>query len=398
MAVRGIFQSNQSIVGDRQSTLAARVLMHEYAGSAPLLALSAGMPETKISDTGWSWTEDQHIAGSTTLTNSGGVNSSATSITVADSNLWVPNSIILAEATSEHLLVTAVSGNTITVVRGIAGTTAASIAQDARLQLLGNAWGEGTGKPSPVTQLGESYTNMVQIFKNGWSITGTAKAIQFVTGSKLAHNKAMCAQYHAEDIERTFWFGKKGQQVINGVEYRLTNGIDAQINSYGGRVVSANAGGAGQMNMAGLFNFIRLIFDRKAKGFPNERIAFTSSAVLELIQSMIRKDGVYQLHPVPNSFGMDVWTIDFLGNKLKLMTHPLFVENPTWAKYLYVLHPGLIEKKILRPTVTQQYLIDANTNAGVDADEGFILDEMGFHLGGARLTGLMTNISTAVAS
>ena len=398
MAVRGIFYSNSSIIGDRQPTLSGRVLMNEIAGSAPLLALSSGMPESKISDTGWSWIEDQHIAGSTTLLDAGGVNSSATTLNVADSNLWVAGSIILAEATGEHLYVSAVSGNAVTVVRGIGGSTAQAIAQDARLQLLGNAWAEGSGKPSPVSQQGESYSNLVQIFKNGWAITGTAKQIQFLTGSKLAQNKAQCAQYHAEDIERTFWFGRKGQQVIGGNEIRLTNGIDNQLNSYGGQVVSANYGGAGQMSVAGLFNFIRLIFDRRVKGFPNERIAFTSSAVLELIQTMIRKDSSYNIQPVPNAYGMNVWQIDFLGNSLKFMTHPLFVENPTWAKLLYVLHPGLIEKKILRPTVTQEYLIERNTNAGVDADEGFILDEMGFHLGGARLCGEMKNIVTAVAS
>jgi hypothetical protein len=372
--------------------------MNEYAGSAPLLALSSGMPEKKIGDTAWSWTEDQHISGNTTLLNSGGVNSSATSLTVADSNLWVVNSIILAEATSEYLLVTAVSGNTVTVKRGLAGSTAASIAENARLQLIGNAWAEGSGKPSPVSQLGESYSNLVQIFKNGWAITGTAKAVQYQQGSKLALNKSQCGQYHAEDIERSFWFGRKGIEVIGGAEYRMTSGIDQQISLYGGQVVSANYGGAGQMSMAGLFNFIRLIFDRRVKGFPNERIAFTSSAVLEMIQTMVRKDSSYQITPVPTTYGMNVWEINFLGNSLKFMTHPMFVENPTWSKLLYVLHPGLIEKKILRPTITQEFLIENNTNAGVDADEGFILDEMGFHLAGARLTGKMTNITTAVVS
>lgn len=397
MAVRGVFMSNQSIPGDRNTSLSGRVLMHGLAGSAPLLALSSGMPEVPVSDTSWSWTEDQHISGNTT--NVGAQNSSATALTVADSNLWVPQSVLLVEATGEHMLVTAVSGNSITVVRGIAGTTAASISDGARIQSIGTAFKEGGGKPAPVTQQGETYTNIVQIFKNGWAITGTAKAVKYALGSKLAHNKETCFAYHAEDIERAFLFGKKGQQVINGDEYRFSNGILNQISLYGGLVVSAAYGGTpGNMSIAGLTNFIRKVFDRRVKGLPNERIAFTSTSVVELMQHMARLDSTVEINVNTDTFGFNITTISFMGYQLKLMTHPLMVENPTWATQMYVFHPGLIEKRILRPTWTEEFGPAKENNNGVDADEGYIADEMGFHVAGARTMGMMTNISAAVAS
>lgn len=397
MAVRGVFMSNQGIVGDRNTQLSGRVLMNGYGGTAPMLALSAGMPETPISDTAWSWTEDQHISGNTTCP--GGVNNSATSIPVADANLWVPQSVLLVESTGEHMLVTAVSGNTITVVRGIAGTTGTTIPAAARIQLLGTAFKEGGGKPTPITQLGETYTNLCQIFKNGWSLTGTAKAISYTQGSRLARNKQTCFQYHAEDIERSFIFGKRGQTIINNEEYRFSNGIVNQISTYGGLVVSAAYGGnAGNMSISGLQNFVRLIFDKVIKGMPNERIVFTSSAVLELIQNMVRLDSHFEITTETTSYGFSVMTLTFLGNTLKLMTHPMFVENATWAKTMLVLHPGLIEKKILRQTWTEEFTQAKANNAGVDAEEGYIGDEMGFHVAGARVMGYMTNISAAVAS
>lgn len=397
MAVRGVFMSNSGIVGERQNTLSGRVLMTHFAGTAPLLALSAGMAEERLTDTAWSWQEDQHISGNTTSTAT--YASGITSIVVADANIWVPNSIVMVESTGEFLFVTAVSGNTITVVRGVAGTTAASIASGARLQLISSAYPEGGGKPAPVAQSGETYSNLAQIFKNGWAVSGTAKAIQYITGSKLARNKEMAMGYHVEDIERAMLWGKRAIQVINNEEYRMSNGLLAQIASYGGLVESAAYNSvAGNMSIAGLQTFMRKIFDKNVKGLPNERIAFTGSLVVELLQKMARLDTNMDITVQQTEIGLNLVSLSFMGNKLTLLTHPLMNENSLWSTQLYVFHPGLIKKKILRDSWVEEFGKSGSNNNGVDAEEGFVAYELGFHLGGARVQGYMTNISTAVAS
>jgi hypothetical protein len=399
MTVRGVFASHSSIVGDRQPTLSGRILKKGFAGTAPLLALSSGMPEDKVTDTSWSWIEDSHISGNTKSTP--GVASTVTTvIPIDDSNIWTKNSIVMVEATGEHLLVVSVDSPTqVTVRRGMSGTTPANIPANGTLQLLGTAFAEGSGKPEAVMQNGQSYSNYVQIFKNGWAITGTAKAVQYLTGSKLATSKEQASYFHMESIERAFLWGRKAVTVINNQELRLTNGIVPQIESYGGLVQSAAYGGVGgQMSMQGFQDFIMTIFRKVAKGLPNERIAFTGTSVLSLIQTMARKDTEYHLDVSDSEFGFNVTTLNFLGNKLKFLTHPLMTENAIWDHELYVLHPGLIRKRILRPTWSQEFTIANNTNNGIDADEGFIADEMGFELKGAELCGIMRNIQTAVAS
>src|SRR3546814_16804400 len=72
--------------------------------------------------------------------------------------------------------------------------------------------------PTAVTQQGHPRMNYTQIFRNGWAISGTAKVVKFLTGSKLAHNKKMCASYHAEDMERTFLWGKRSGERRVGTE------------------------------------------------------------------------------------------------------------------------------------------------------------------------------------
>jgi len=396
MAVRGVFASHSSIVGDRVNTLSGRVLKQGWAGTVPLLALSSGMKEESVSDTGWSWVEDTHISGNGTVT--AATTNVATTIPVADTSIWTKNSILLVETTGEHVLVTDIPSNqAITVRRGFAGTTASAIAQNATLQLLGTAFEEGGGKPEAVMQFGDTFTNFVQIFKQGWSITGTAKAVKYQLGDKLADSKAQAMAYHAENIERAFFWGRKSITKVNNKEMRTSNGIIPQIEQFGGIVESAAWGGTpGAMSLGGFKDFMRRIFDKNAKGYPNERITFTSSVVLNLVQDMVAMDTHYELTLQDKAYGLDVWTLNFLGNQLKLAVHPLMSENAYWRKELYVLHPGLIKKRVLRQTWTEEFNAGRANNNGVDADEGYVADELGFELKGANLSGIMRNITTAV--
>lgn len=399
MAIRGVFASHSALAGERLTDLSARILRTGAFGTAPLLALSAGMPKENATQSSFSWIEDSHITGNQKSTASH--NSAVTDIAVDDAGIWTKNTVLMVESTGEYLFVTAVStdAKTVTVLRGFAGTTAATIADQATIQSIGTAFAEGSGKPDAVTQKGAERTNYVQIFKNGWSITGTAKAVKYLTGSQMAYNREMCLNYHAEDIERAFLFGRKAVTTLAGQQLRLSNGVIAQIEGYGGLVESAAYNGnSGEMSLAGLSNFFRRIFDVQVKGMPNERIAFTGSGTLEQINRMTLMDGNYQISVNESEYGIKVMTLKGFNGDIKFMTHPLMVENPKWTQEIYVLHPGLIRKRVLRDTWTQEFTAGANTNAGVDADEGFIADELGFELRGAKAMGIMRNIQTAVPS
>lgn len=397
MSVRGIFASHNGIVGDRQNDLAARVLMTMPGGSAPMLALSSGMPSESTTDTAYSWIEDAHISGNSEVTVGG--DAVAVSITVEDSNLWVPNTILLNQDTGEHLFVSAVAGNVITIVRGLSGTTPDVITVGDKLQSIGTGYAEGSGKPSPVAQRGESRTNFVQIFKNGWAITGTAQAIGFVTGSQMAMNREQCFGYHVEDIERAFLWGRKDVRVLDNKQFRLSNGILAQIEAYGGIVESATDGVTpGNYSMKLLQNFMRRIFDIRVKGMPNERIAFCGSQVLEIIQNMVLLDSTYNIEKMETAYGITVTRIIGINGQLSLMSHPMMVENDLWNSELYVFHPGLIKRRILRDTWTEEFSAKKQNNNGTDATEGYIAIEKGFELQGAETMGILRNIQVAVES
>lgn len=397
MSIRGIFASYSGIVGDRVGDLSSRVLTLGYSGTAPMLALSSGMGKEGVADSTFGWIEDSHISGNAAATANAANN--ADTLTVDDSNVWTPNTIIMNQNTAEYMLVTEiVSMTSVKVTRGITGTTAQAVTSGDRLQHIGTAFPEGGGKPQPVSQRGESRTNYVQIFKNGWAITGTAKAIKYNSGNQLAMNRQQALGYHLEDLERSFIFGRPYVQHVGGQQLRMSGGIAYQIATYGGLVESANVGGAGQMSLKGLLSFLRRIYDRNVKGLPNERISFTGSGVLELIQQMTLQDGQYNITQGESVYGIKVNKLVGHNGELTLMTHPLFTENTAWGKELHVYHPGLIKKRVLRDTWEETFGAGSSNNNGIDAEEGFIAVEQGWQTQAPETMGIMRNIATAVPS
>lgn len=400
--IQGIYASNQGIIGDRVGDFASAMLQVNPTGTSLLLALTSGMNKESASDTIFNWFEDIHQSMRSQVTTGG--NTSATTIVVADGSLYVPQQVLLVEQTGEVLLVTATSGNSLTVIRGIGGTTAATITTSHFLQSIGNAQTESSDMPTPVTQQGIVRSNYTQIFRNAWGVSGTAKAVTYRTGSKVAKNKRDCATYHAEDIERAFIWGVKDVRVLSSKPFRMTDGLLSQISQYGGIVTTANSaapGGsatAGQLSFSDFEDFMRQIFAKNVKSQPNERLCFGGDIALSQFNKMARLDGTYELYKEEEVLGIKIQTVVSQFGRLKIMTHPLMNENPTWQKELYVFHPGGLKKKVLREPEEEGYDAAGRRIAGKDADQGVITSEQAVACGAAQTMGIYRNISKGVAS
>lgn len=393
--IQGIFMSNQSIVGDRVGDFASAILQINPTGTALMLALSSGMSKSPAADTIFNWYEDTHQAGRTT-TASGGL---TTSVVVGDGSMYVPGQVLLVEETGEVIFVTATSSNTLTVIRGIGGSTVTSIDNTMHVQNIGNAHEEASERPTAVTQQGTARSNLTQIFRNTWAVSGTTKAVKYRTGAKVAKNKADCALYHAEDMERAFIFGRKHLGTLNSKPFRMSDGIESQLEQYDGIVEAANTGSvAGKLSWTDFEDFTRRVFTKNVKGQPNERIAIGGDISIQVLNAMARLDGTYNIEQGETKLGIKVTELVTAFGTLKLMTHPLFNENPVWAKKLFILHPGAIRKRVLRETQDEGYDSNGNRIDGRDADEGIMTTELGFELGAASTMGELTNVTAAVAS
>ena len=388
MAVKGVFASDSGIVGDPKGDFASVLLTEVPTGTAPLFALSSGMPSRSATDVVINWFEEVHISGRTTT--SGAVASTTTTtIPVVDASSYEPGVIVMDEATAEYMFVTAVTANNLTVVRGFAGSTAVNVGSGDGIQRIGNANEEGSSPPVAVVNLGKPLFNYCQIFRNTWNLTGTAQAVEYYTGSQAAKTQRDAALFHGEDIERALWFGKLAIGIKNGQPFRTMNGLDSLITT---NVTPAGA----TTTWTQLDAFLQTIFSRNIKGKPNERIAFCGNTALAVINQIARLNSTTYIEPGQTDFGMKVskWVTPY--GEISVLTHPLFVESPFWTKDLRVMHPGAFESRWLRKTHEDRYDKDGS-RAGVDADYGVFTSELSFEYHvektGGRLTGLTAGLA-----
>jgi hypothetical protein len=393
--IQGIFASNQGIVGDRAGDFSSAMLQINPTGTALFLAMSSGMTKESAQDTIFHWFEDSHQSGRTT-TASGGT---TTTVVVGDGSIYVPNQILLVEETGEIVMVTAISGNSLTVVRGLSGTTVTSIDGTMHVQSIGNAHEEASPMPTAITQQGAPRLNYTQIFRNSWAVSGTAKAVKYQTGNRVAKNKRECAMYHAEDMERALLWGQKDVRSVNGKPFRLTDGVVTQIEQFGGIVEDVTDGTTpGNYSQLLLDDFMMRLFSKNVKGQPNERIVLGGNKWLAGLSQMARLDSQMNISQGETKLGISITSITNSFGTLKFMTHPLMNESPYFQGDAYFLHPGGIKKRILRETFDEGYDENGRRIDGKDADEGVITSELGVQVGGASVMGILRGLTKAVAS
>lgn len=365
MAVKGIFTSDANIAGTRKGDFASAVLQLFPTGNAPFFALSSGMESADATDPIVTWFEEAHITGRQVVVTGGGA--TVAQITIDDASSYTPGTVLLIEETGEYVYVASIGTNTLSIERGFANTTAATINSNYHVQRIGTTFEEGSNRPQGLANLGYPRFNFMQIFRNSWDVTRTAKRTQYYTGDIVAKNKADCMLFHSEDIERSMWWGKRTLGVRNGRTYRTMDGVLTQI------VTNVTTAG-GTTNYDQLTAFLRPIFEKNIKGKPNERIAFCGNGALTVINKIAKLNATMYIEPGETEFGLKVFKWISPYGDISLMTHPLMVESPLWTNNLYVLHPGAVRMRYLDRTHTDAYDKDG-TRAGVDGDYGVMTTE-----------------------
>jgi hypothetical protein len=174
----------------------------------PLLD-ALGEPMRQARSTHHEWLEDE------LLPNKDAVNDSTFTDPSTDTDFVVDNGSrfrigdqIQIEGSAELMLVTAVSTNTLTVVRGYAGTTSEDLADNQVINILGNAALEGAAKPTARFSSRNRCGNYTQIFTATVEVSGTdIAASQLGLADELDYQKMERLREMIRDLENT---------VING--------------------------------------------------------------------------------------------------------------------------------------------------------------------------------------
>lgn len=219
------------------------------------------------------WFEQDYIARWTTANSTVSANSSSTTVTVTDGTLFVAGDLftvpqsVSTSTPPEIIRVTAVSGNVLTVVRGVGSSTLVSWVPGAAIRILGTAFEEKSTKPTikvaaPVAKIG--YT---EIFRTSTGdISGTAEASEHYGNSgrseRLRERKKKMVE-HKEKMNASFLWGVKSEALTGGPNSRPIR-TSMGLNS----VVTTNVYDmGGVMTQKSLETFARMAF-RYNQGRP----------------------------------------------------------------------------------------------------------------------------------
>lgn len=381
--IPGIFSSQGGINAERLDSFNSKLFRSQLAGTAPIFALSSGSAQFQLTSKIHYWFMKQPYSSKLIASAAAAANNSATSITVDKGAVVEPSSVIMNTKTNEYMFVSAVSGNTLTVVRGFAESTAAAVTQNDELLYLGTAKKEGSLAPNPKYRRGVPRMNYSQIFRNGWGTTRTAEYIKFITGNKATENKEDAVSMHAQDIEMALLLGRKSLNQVDGSEVLST--IDGLMS-----IVKNNTALAAAATLDSIQEWMYSNFETCPEGVPNERVVMTSLNVLYILNKLIREAGssYYPIGTATKVYGLDVYALQLPGmQEVKILAHPLFSQTESLSKSMLIYHPGLIKIGYM----TDAEIKDA-TPVGMDGQANVITSELTLEYADENTGGVLSNI------
>ncbi len=174
----------------------------------PLLDV-LGDPLRSAASTYHEWLEDSLLANKDII-NDGSISDpdGDTSVTMTNGSLFRAGDQIQADGSEELILVTAVSGNDLTIVRGYGGTIPENLVNGQLVRILGNAALEGADKPAARFTNRVRKGNFTQIFTASVEVSGTDMAVnQIGVSDEMDYQKQERLRELLRDLENT---------VING--------------------------------------------------------------------------------------------------------------------------------------------------------------------------------------
>lgn len=294
--------------------------------------------------------EWEDIFAGSPLSSASQATASSTTIGVktGDGKMFNVNDLILDRNTGEQMLVTGVSGDTLTVVRGwgttTQGTSGTAVGADDVIVLLANAWSEGTNSPIARSYNPTVAYNYCQIFKRAVENTGTNEVVEHYGNiNKLSFQKQEEWYQYLVERSRAYYMGKRVEfDDSDGKKKRTTAGLDSFIttNVFARKEFTYN-------------NFMD--FAEMAYGYGGEeKILICNPALATLIQKEVMANKIsIDISPKTKEFGVNIKRLSTIHGDMDFMID-------LTMKDLYPLATGfalelpLIEEMILRPDVWKE--------------------------------------------
>ena len=369
-------------------------------GTAPLFGLTSLLKDETASNIEHGYFTKTMIFPSVTLT-AAVADGAATTFTVGSTSDIVPGDLLMAESTQEIVQVLTVPNSTsITVTRAVGSVSAAAIANGVSLRTIGNAFEEGSVRPSAVSIIATRYVNNTQIFRNSWAVTKTAAAIPQIAGAGyVSESKQDCAALHAMAIEKALFFGQKFMGTKNGQPFHTMEGIVRRVTDAApGNITTLGATTNWTQLEAALDPTLQTVTDPKG---GNIRTMFVGGTARRVLHNIARLNSSYQITTAETAWGLQIDTIKAPRGTFEIIEHPLFNAygaSSAWAKMAVICDLNAFSMAYLRKTSDAAYNSSgALVDNGVDAEGGTLTTELTCTIKNPAAFGIIYNFSAAAA-
>ena len=405
--VQGIFNSQQFAPEQAKLSFAGMITKYQPAGNSPLFGLTSMIPTSVAVNTEHGYWTKTMVFPAFTLTTD--ITDSATTFTVESTANLLPGQLHRLEESGEIVIINSVlSPTTISVTRGVGSTAAAvSVFSDIPEAFqVGNAYEESSLRPQALAIKPVQITNYTQIFRNTWAVSGSAQAVQMLVGDNaVANNRQDCAGFHAADIEKALFFGKKSAGYRNGSPFRTMDGLLSVVGniayyppSYS--VPNVYVAGATTNNLQ-LETMLDPVFNQATDPkVANERLLFVGGGSRIVLNNIGKKSGEYQLIDGQTSWGLQFSTLKLARGTFRIIEHPLFNTNSHWNKMAVAVDLTTFGLAYLgsRRTENKEFNMDGKVvDDGIDAVGGSLLTECTTEIRNPPANAVITNLTAAAA-
>ena len=399
----GIFNSSQITTDLAAKSFAATITRLMPNGQAPLFGMTAMLPsETALQVEHGFFTKTMLFPA---VQLSVAAIAADTVLTVVSTADVLAGMLMRAESTGEVVIINSIlSATQVSVTRGI-GSTAGAIAINVRMYQIGNAFEESSVRPNALQINPVRITNLTQIFRNTWALSGSAQATQVIAGdTTVAENRMDCAAFHAADMEKALFFGTKSQGTRNGQPLRTMDGLRNIIlnpafypPSYGGVVNNTTAGGT--TNFTQLENALDPVFNQATDPkIGNERVLFVGGQARKVLNNIGRVNGTYFIQNGQTNYGLQFGSFNIARGSFRMIEHPLFNSNADCSKYAIAVYLSTFRVAYLngRKTMKQEFNMDGKAvDNGIDAVGGTLTTEMTCVVKNPPANAIITNLTAA---
>lgn len=351
MAVAGLRGTGDWGTDERPKNFREGILRFNPNGTAPIFALSSKAGKRSVDDPEFSWWAEGNViirlqvngaaaSGDTLITvDTADPTSSTLGANLGTASNLKPGDILLVEPTTDnatfnHELIEVddvLSDTQFTARRGVGGTTAATIANDVWLTVIGSAYAEGTGVPRAVSRNPIKFSNYIQIFKDSYELTGTADKTKTRTNNNYSEDKKRKMFKHSSDIEWSILFGRASETTgDNGKPKRFMGGLRSLIPSSNVTVFGS------AVTPSSFLDAIAPVFDFDT-GAGDTRMVFAGNQALIELSKIMAAEVVFNVNNTVKVYGLDFQEFVMPNGRVLLKSHPLMSRHGLYKKSAFVL-------------------------------------------------------------